>query len=107
MPQISVKLDGQAVKAESETQSNLWAWVSLPLAAGAHRVQMRPQASASGSWAGKAQVWLVYRVLPRGQEIVLVMKDAARLRPMPPRPWPAGEVRRYFKLGEVELAPKK
>ncbi|NIM57491.1 MAG: hypothetical protein GTO16_00910 [Candidatus Aminicenantes bacterium] len=55
-------------------------------------------------WIGKVSVWLVCSKRPEGMEVSFnLAKKPDKKRPMPPRPWPSGEIRSTVKLGELEI----
>jgi len=55
-------------------------------------------------WRGKVSVWLVCSQRPEGIEVSFDPEQKfGKKRPMPPRPWPYGELRRNVKLGELEI----
>jgi hypothetical protein len=55
-------------------------------------------------WAGKVSVWLVCSQRPEGMDISFdLAQKLGKRRPMPPRPWPSGELRQTVKLGELEI----
>ena len=62
------------------------------------------QEDKENKWTGKVSVWLVCSQRPDGMDISFdLAQKLARRRPMPPRPWPSGEMRRTVKLGELEI----
>jgi hypothetical protein len=60
-------------------------------------------------WTGKVSVWLICSQKPEGMDISFdLAQKLGKKRPMPPRPWPSGEMRRTVKLGELEIrSPSK
>jgi len=55
-------------------------------------------------WTGKVSVWLICSQKPDGMEVSFdLAKSLGKKRPMPPRPWPSGELRSTVKLGELEI----
>jgi hypothetical protein len=55
-------------------------------------------------WTGKVSVWLVCPQRPEGREVSFdLAQKLGKKRPMPPRPWPPGELRKTIKLGELEI----
>ena len=62
------------------------------------------QGQKEKKWTGKVSVWLVCSQKSEGMEISFdLAHKRVRRRPMPPRPWPSGEIRTNVKLGEVEI----
>jgi hypothetical protein len=63
-----------------------------------------PQEEKENKWRGKVSVWLVCSQRPEGKDISFdLAQKLGKKRPMPPRPWPAGELRRTVKLGDLEI----
>jgi hypothetical protein len=55
-------------------------------------------------WAGKVSVWLICSQRPEGMDISFdLAQKLGKKRPMPPRPWSSGKMRRTVKLGELEI----
>jgi hypothetical protein len=55
-------------------------------------------------WTGKISIWLVCSQRPEGVEISFnLAQSLSQKRPMPPLPWPSGELRKNVKLGELEI----
>jgi hypothetical protein len=102
-PNVSAYMDGAKASAKVEKQEGRWAWHLLEAQPGKHdaRIVLSP-AEKLPQWTGKVSMWLVYNQKPEGVEISfeLAQQPTGR-RAMPPRPWPAGELRRSFKLGEA------
>jgi hypothetical protein len=105
-PSIRTRLDGADVEARVEQQEGRWSWHLIDVTPGSHSIRMLLEPAGTGSLAsGSVSVWLVASHRPRGKSIRLettVELDAER--PMPPRPWPAGELRSNQKLGEIRLS---
>jgi hypothetical protein len=58
------------------------------------------QGEKRNGWTGKVSVWLVCSQRPDGMEVSFdLAQSLGKKRPMPPRPWPSGELRRTVKLG--------
>jgi hypothetical protein len=104
-PAVTATLDGRALEPDVEKQKGSWGWYKLSLEPGSHSAEFRITiAGESGKWQGRASVWLVCSVQPPGMELAFKLKTAPdSRRPAPPRPWPAGELRRNVKLGEVDF----
>jgi hypothetical protein len=60
-------------------------------------------------WRGKVSVWIVFSQKPKGMEVSFdLTKKLGKKRPIPPRPWPSGALRRTVKLGQLEIrSPSK
>lgn len=66
--------------------------------------QIEKENEKENYWTGKVSVWLVCSQRPEGMEVSFDLAQAlGKKRPMPPRPWPSGELRRTVKLGELEI----
>ncbi len=67
------------------------------------------QEEKENKWTGKVSVWLVCSQKPEGMDISFdLAQKLGKKRPMPPRPWPSGEMQRTVKLGELEIrSPSK
>jgi len=62
------------------------------------------ESEKENGWAGKVSVWLICSQRPEGMDISFdLAQKLGKKRPMPPRPWPSGEMRRTVKLGQLEI----
>ena len=96
---LNVLLDGKPVAFHREGKRGRWNWLTLSVPAGSHKVSVRCGVHA----AGRARVRLYASVRPAGREMAFHMaRPCTTERPMPPRPFPPGTLRKSFDLGEVE-----
>ena len=103
-PQVVVTLNGDAVEPRVELQEGTWSWHLLEVEPGRHaaRVRVRP-AEGRDAWRGTVGAWLILSRRPAAVTVALTPDRAVTPRPLPPRPWPAGELRSTVKLGEVKI----
>jgi hypothetical protein len=132
-PEVSAFLDGEKVELKVEQQKGRWGWYTFNVRPGKHTSRIIitqtdeenghkdngarphfpsiivPQGEKETKWTGKVSVWLVCSQRPDGMQVSFdLAQKLARRRPMPPRPWPSGELRRTIKLGELEIrSPSK
>ncbi len=102
---VKVLLDGKAVSFHKEGKRGKWTWITLPVPPGPHTVRVQGTTRKGTSpWSGKAQAWIYTSVAPKAREIAFhLARPCSTERPMPPRPFPAGTLRKGFNLGEVDL----
>jgi hypothetical protein len=88
-----------------EQQKGRWGWYTFNVQPGKHTSRiMVAQKDQENKWAGKVSVWLVCSQRSEGMDISFdLAKKLGKIRPMPPRPWPSGELRKTVKLGELEI----
>jgi len=105
LPALAATVDGRESAVRSEAQAGRWAWHTVTLPAGARAVELQLRADPkSAGWSGTASVWVVFRQrLGKAVTLDLSPTGPVRPRPMPPRPWPSGEIRRNVPLGEVAI----
>jgi hypothetical protein len=107
-PVVRTWLDGASVPAGVEQQEGRWSWHLIEVAPGSHTARIKLESSRPDTPVrGSVSIWLVASHRPDGKSIRFeprVEFDAAR--PMPPRPWPSGELRSMQKLGEIRLTPR-
>lgn len=104
-PVVSLAVDGSKVEAKVENQKGRWAWCRVNVFPGEHTAQMQIIPGKNmNEWTGSAYVWLVCLEKPQAIEVFfdLAQKISAK-HPMPPKPWPAGVIRKNIKLGKVEV----
>jgi hypothetical protein len=121
-PEITAFLDGEKVELKVEQQKDRWGWYTFKVRSGKHTSRIiiaqskkennedngaRPhfsQGEKKTRWTGKVSVWLICSQWPEGMDISFdLAQKPGKKRPMPPRPWPSGEMRRTVKLGELEI----
>jgi len=124
LPAVTAVLNGKPTPVQSHVQKDRWGWYRIPVGPDVQvpgptgprslphncRVTLAPGTEAdAGPWAGVVQVWLVLRQEPAPVEVTFELASGAAslaeaaARPMPPRPWPTGQVRRNVKLGTLEV----
>jgi hypothetical protein len=104
-PEVSAFLDGEKVKLKVEQQKGRWGWYTFNVQPGKHTSRiMIAQKDQENGWSGKVSVWLICTQRPEGMDISFdLAKKLGKKRPMPPQPWPSGEMRQTVKLGELEI----
>lgn len=107
-PEVKLLLDGQPAKPDTVDAKGIWAWYTLPVTPGAHRLelQLAPGKDAA-EWAGQAAVWVLADEQLEGVELVL---EADALLPQRPLPATGREPRtlpRTVALGAVTVSAKK
>jgi hypothetical protein len=108
-PEVTLLLDGKRVKTEVEQQEGRWGWYKCDVRPGEHTsriiiAQKEKENKKENRWAGKVSIWLVCSQRPEGVEISFdLAQSLSQKRPMPPLPWPSGELRKNVKLGELEI----
>jgi len=115
--EVTAFLDGEKVELKVEQQKGRWGWYKLDVQPGKHTSRIiitqeengaRPHYSNENmnenGWTGKVSVWLVCSQKPEGMDVSFdLAQGLGKKRPMPPRPWPSGELRSTIKLGELEI----
>ncbi len=100
---LSVLLDGKPHSFHREGKRGRWTWLTLDVPAGTHTVRVRGGAPKGGKeWTCSARAVLYASLQPAGLEIAFHQtRPCTAERPMPPRPFPAGTLRKGYDLGEV------
>lgn len=99
-PFAGVTLDARAVVPAVEEQESTWTWVSVEAGPGVHRLAV-PLAEP---FRGRVSAWLIRRSAPAARSVTFRLTEPAGPgRPLPPRPWPPGEIRSTVALGAIEL----
>ena len=103
-PTVTVVLDGKNVEPVREEQQGKWGWYSMPVAPGAHRAEVSLAAPGTKRWTGRVEAWLVG--MEHASPVVLEfgLKGKWEPKPMPPAPWPEGNVRRTIRIGQTDIA---
>ncbi len=102
LPSLETKINGKRVSGEKEKGRGDWLWVKYPIAPGENRIRVifRLKKDAP-AWAGKVSAWILGRVRLNPENVTVTLNEPlTQMRPMPPRPWPAGEFQRTVPLGE-------
>jgi len=113
-PEVTAFFDGEKVELKVEQQKGRWGWYTLRVQPGKHTSRIiiedngarlyLSQGEKETRWTGKVSVWLVCSQRPEGMDISFdLAQKLGKKRPMPPRPWPSGKMRRTVKLGELEI----
>lgn len=104
-PIVTLILNEEKSQPALEHQKGRWAWYMVKVPPGKHSLQMHIfPAQEEEEWKGLASVWLICSEKLPGNKLTLIMKQDIRpQQPMPPHPWPEGEIRRNIKLGEIEV----
>ncbi len=102
MPDVKSNLDGKSVAVKIEQQKKRWKWIKIDVNPGQHKVRFIISAGKKKKlWKGKAALWLICREKPESEELLFKLPESVGEKlPMPPRPWPTGEIRRNVKIGE-------
>ncbi len=101
---VSGRVDGQDTPVSTEFQEGKSQWYKVAVRPGNHVVALsiRP-AKDSLSWQGKATAWFIAQELQATKTFEVAVKSESNDRVLPPTVWPAGEVRKNIKLGELEI----
>jgi hypothetical protein len=104
---MTAQLDGRGVSVQTERQEGRSQWFKIEIAPGKHDIAMKLNAVREGSaWKGKVIVWFVSRQKQKTRELTLALKEMRPDRLLPPTVWPAGEVRKNVKIGDLALSLK-
>jgi hypothetical protein len=105
---VTAQVDGLDAAVSTEYQEGKSQWYKIAVASGKHTVSLTiAPAKDSLAWRGKATLWFVSRQKQNSRTIELVLNQMPTERSLPPTVWPAGEVRKNVKLGEVKLSTPK
>lgn len=108
-PEVRAFLDGKKVEPKVERKEGSWAWYKIKVSQG--RRQTRFEISSPQDmqeWKGSASAWIVCLEKLQSQSIAFSLKkEIARQRPMPPLPFPEGQIEKIYKLGDtgIKLIP--
>jgi hypothetical protein len=88
-----------------EVQAGSWSWNLVEAGPGRHSARVNlDTATGAPAWKGSVEAWLLLARRPRAVEVRVVASDPfATARPLPPRPWPAGELRSTVELGRANV----
>lgn len=106
-PAATVRLDGVEVAPQKVDVSGKWAWLTIPVAPGEHRVEAAFAPGADGvPWAGRAAVWVAGAEAVAPVSVTLTAKSAGA----PPAPLPSSgrgprELPRCVHVGDASLGP--
>ena len=105
-PTVSAELDGAFIETKNQTKDGSWGWYVMDAEPGAHQamIEILP-AEGTESWSGTAQAWLIYFHRPPATTLeVEYTGPSTGARPLPPRPWEPGTLRRNQRIGEVAVS---
>ncbi len=104
-PGVRIILDGEEVEPELEQQKGRWAWYMIRVQPGRHRAQLLLAPDQEGKqWEGTVAAWLLFSERTAPVELGVELKQPLlSSSPDPPRPWPAGEVQKAVKLGDIKI----
>ena len=104
-PAVKSNLDGKNVTAKIEQQKKRWEWIKINVKPGWHKARFIISVKKKKEhWKGKAGLWLICREKPQGDKLLFrLSKSIEENRPMPPHPWPSGEIKRNIKIGEAGI----
>lgn len=108
LPELSLVVDGKQGKFRLEHRAGFWAWAKIDLKPGEHTATVRITAKdVKKLWKGTVGVWIIGRERLQGTDVSFESNRPTRQRPLPPPPWPAGEIRRTIPIGKtaVEYLP--
>ena len=108
LPELSIIVDGKQERVRAENQPGFWTWAKVDLKAGEHAATVRVAPKDSKKrWKGSVAVWIIGREKLGATEVSFESSQLAGQRPLPPSPWPAGEIRRTISIGKsaVEYLP--
>lgn len=99
-PVVTAIVDGEPAELTVEEQAGRWAWHTLELDGECSQVKFRLGPGENGApVTGKVLSCFHLGYRPEGREIILLLKEPAANRPMPPGPRPAGELWSWRNLG--------
>lgn len=104
-PVATLTVDGVKAEAQMVDAKGVWAWYTVPVQPGAHRVEVALAADAKkpAPWEGNVQVWLTGTQVLAGPTLALKGRAEAAPRLQPPTGRGAMELPRSVKLGETSL----
>jgi len=104
IPETTVLIDGKKTKLEVVKQEGVWAWYQTDIATGKHLIKILSEVhNKNDKWTGNVSVWLHTDQNIDGTSLSFSLTENVKERPMPPRPFPANELKRNIKLGEVSV----
>jgi hypothetical protein len=102
-PTVNIVIDGKGKALGGEDQEERSQWYTIGVLPGKHMATLT-MAAGKDPWSGTASVWLVSHQRQETAGLSCELKAKPVMRPMPPHPWPSGEVRRTIKLGEARIS---
>jgi hypothetical protein len=104
LPRCTVRLDDNPADTAREEGKGSWAWYRTTMRGGNHRIELRLPDGVR--WKGSVSAWILTTQQMKGKDIILTAEKTVKTSPMPPRPWPAGEMRRTLPIGGCVLERK-
>jgi len=102
---VTGELDGGEASVQTDRHEGRSQWFKIGVAPGDHKIDLRINAiQQESTWKGKVIVWFASRQRQSSREINLALKQIPPERILPPTVWPAGEVRKDLKIGELTLS---
>ena len=103
-PQISIRLDGKDDSAKAEQQEGKSQWHTIDVVPGRHEVVVQAKPGKDEKkWSGTASVWFIAQQKQPTKEVAFTLTKEPTARPLPPRAWREGEIRKSVKLGTVHI----
>ncbi|NIA10126.1 MAG: hypothetical protein GWP10_10490, partial [Nitrospiraceae bacterium] len=105
LPGMAAKIDGKTAAAKIAKQKGRWKWLTCDVQPGNMPFEVRLSANKrQAPWSGTVSVWLIGTRQAHSQKLsVWAAHPVSKMRPMPPRPWPAGVFQTTTKLGEEKV----
>jgi hypothetical protein len=106
-PVFTFRVNGKEVKVAQELEKGQWIWYKVPIGPDAKKVvAMIKKDRKSGSWKGKASVYLICRQKENPTQYVLTAREPVNARPTPPRPFENGVFQKTTLLGDEDIVVK-
>ncbi len=103
-PEVTILVDGKKAKIQVEKLEGVWAWYKIDIEPGNHHVKIIAEVqNKNDKWVGSASVWMLCSQKMKGKSLSFDLVEGVKERPMPPRPFPANELKRNIKIGEVSV----
>ena len=105
---VTAQLDGLTVPVSTEYQEGKSQWYKVAVPPGKHTLRFfATPVKDSLTWKGGATVWCVARQRQDSKVVEFSLKQAPAERLLPPTVWPAGEMRKNVRIGEVQFTAQK
>jgi hypothetical protein len=104
LPETTILIDRKKLPLEVVKQEGAWAWYKTDIETGKHIIKIGSGVQdKNDKWSGNVSVWLHTTQKINGSSLSLTLTENVKERPMPPHPYPANELKRNIKLGEVSI----
>ncbi len=104
LPKTNLFIDSQERIPEQESEEGKWSWQMIEISSGAHRVEFKIFSEGlKPGWKGRLSAWLLIKEKPPGTTLKVEWEGKSGETILPPQPWPEGELRWNFKLGEGQI----